>query len=171
MVNLSARSLSKAEEGVLAKGLNFAPAPRKIPVPDIIAAVEGGLSKVPSSEAQLAQTRITGCLVKARPPASNLCPAEQKAIRSLRQAEDIVIVPADKGSTTVVMDRTVYEGKIRALLADTSTYKTLTRDPTPAVERKLNALLLSLSWAGAIPGPLYDRWALALGLQPPNAPN
>ena len=48
----------------------------------------------------------------------------EKAIRSLRQAEDIVIVPADKGNATVVMDRTVYEGKIRALLADTSTYKT-----------------------------------------------
>ena len=30
-------------------------------------------------------------------------------------------------------------------MADTSTYKTLTRVPTPALDRKLNALLLSLS--------------------------
>ena len=68
VVNLSSRPLSTAEESVLAKGLNFAPAPRRIPVPDIVAAVEGGLSRIGSAAAQLARTRITGCLAKARPP-------------------------------------------------------------------------------------------------------
>ncbi len=116
-------SLSRSQGGeVEAKGLNFAPAPRRIPVPDIVAAVEGGLSRIGSAEAQLARTRITGCLAKARPPHTNLSPAEQKAIRSLKQAEDIIITPADKGNATAVLDRTTYDGKIRALLADADMY-------------------------------------------------
>ena len=146
--------------------LNFAPAPRRIPVRDIVAAVEGGLSRIGSAEAQLARTRITGCLAKARPPPTNLSPAEQKAIRSLKQAEDIIITPADKGNATVVMDRTTYDGKIRTLLADADTYKALPRDPTPALERKMNALLLSLTREGAIPTTLYNRLRSSAGKVP-----
>ena len=82
--------------------------------------------------------------------------AHQKAIKALREAETIVIAPVDKGNATVVMDQTAYDGKIRALLADTNTYKRLTRDPTQALERQMNALLLSLLRAGAIPGLLYE---------------
>ena len=166
VVNLSSRPLSTAEESVLAKGLNFAPAPRRIPVPDIVAAVEGGLSRIGSAEAQLARTRITGCLAKARPPPTNLSPAEQKAIRSLKQAEDIIITPADKGNATVVMDCTTYDGKIRTFLADADTYKALPRDPTPALERKMNALLLSLTREGAIPTTLYNRLRSSAGKVP-----
>ena len=66
----------------------------------------------------LARTRIMGCLAKARPLPTNLSPVEQKAIRSLKQAEDIIIAPADKENATVVTDCTTYDGKIRTLLAD-----------------------------------------------------
>ena len=52
VVNLSPGPLSTAE-GVLAKNVNFGPAPRRVLVPDIIAEVEGGLSKICSAEAQL----------------------------------------------------------------------------------------------------------------------
>ena len=112
------------------------------------------LSRVCLSEAQLMRTRIAGYLAKFKPPSTNLSPEEQKAIKALREAQTIVIAPADKGNATVVMDQTAYDGKIRALLAGTNTYRRLTRDPTQALERRMNALLLSLSRAGAIPGPL-----------------
>ena len=117
---------------MLARGLNFAPAPQRIPVPEIVEAVEGGLSRVPSSQAQLARTRIAGCLAKSTSPTTNLTPGEQKAIKDLKQADSIVIAPADKGNATVVMDQTEYDGKIRTLLADASTYRRLPRDPTQA---------------------------------------
>ena len=55
------------------------------------------------------------------------------------------------------MDQTEYDGKIRTLLADASTYRRLPRDPTQALERRMNAMLLSPSRSGAIPGPLYER--------------
>lgn len=143
---------------MLAKGLNYAQAPSRIPIPEIIAAVEVGLSKASSTQAQLARMRITGQLTKTRPPPTNLHPEEQKAIKSLKQANSIVITKADKGNATVVMDRDDYYGKIRALLADAGTYKRLPKDPTPALERRMNALLLALTRSDAISsGPLYDR--------------
>ena len=42
IVNLSSRTLSPAERSILSRGLNFAPAPRRIPVSRIVAAVESG---------------------------------------------------------------------------------------------------------------------------------
>lgn len=50
---------------------NFYRDDKRIPVPDIVAAVEEGLSKISTAEAQLARTRITGCLTKARPATTN----------------------------------------------------------------------------------------------------
>ena len=57
----------------------------------------------------------------------------------------------------MVMSRDEYNGKIKTLLADTNTYKRLTRDPTLAQERKMNGLLLTLMRSGAISERLYHR--------------
>ena len=81
----------------MARGLNFAPAPRKIPVPEIVAAVESGLSRADPSQAHLARTRIVGCLARARPAPANLSQAEHKALKCLREVDSIIIAPADKG--------------------------------------------------------------------------
>ena len=116
VVNLSSMPLSMMEKEVLKKGLNFAPAPRHFPVPEIVAAVEVGLGKVSSTLAQQARTKIAGHLSKARPLPTNLHPKEQKAIKTLREADYIVIAPADKGNATVMMDRSDYDGKIRTPL-------------------------------------------------------
>ena len=51
------------------------------------------------------------------------------------------------------------------LLADTDTYKRLTRDPTLAQEKKMNALLLPLM-PGAIPEWLYQRLRSSAGKVP-----
>ena len=95
--NLSSRTLFTMEKDVMARGLNFAPAPQKIPMPKIVAAVEGGLSRADPSQAQLARTRIVGCLARARPPPANPSQAEHKALKCLREEDSIVIAPADKG--------------------------------------------------------------------------
>ena len=96
----------------------------------------------------------------------SLSPAEQKAIRSLKQVENIITAPANKGNATVVMECTTYDGKIRTLLADANTYRSLPRDPTPALEKKLNALLLSLTQERAIPASLYNRLHSTIGKIP-----
>ena len=75
---------------------------------------------------------------------------EQHALKRLRNDKDIVILPADKGRVTVVMDKTDYHDKMDALVNDKQTYEELKRDPTPALQRKLNSTLLTLKKTNAI---------------------
>ena len=59
-----------------------------------------------------------------------------QAIKDLKQDTEIVILPADKGNATVVMDHLEYVTKIKAMLKD-DTYCQLKRDPTHRVETKI----------------------------------
>ena len=109
-----------------------------------------------------ARNSVIGILQRARPPPSNLSPEECRALSSLRQDSDIVILPADKGRSTVVMYRKNYDEKVNKLLADQKTYKKLRRDPTPAFERRMNSQLLELKRSGAMVPSLYFRlWSSA----------
>ena len=49
-------------------------------------------------------------------PSSNLTPDELKALKGLKTDENIVILPADKGRVTVVMDRTDYNDRMDLLV-------------------------------------------------------
>ncbi|XP_021913745.1 uncharacterized protein LOC110826920 [Zootermopsis nevadensis] len=76
----------------------------------------------------------------SKKPKDNLSGAERKALRALRNNADLTVLPADKGSATVVLSTDDYNGKTRALL-EAPTYRLLSKDPTEAVERKTNLLL------------------------------
>ena len=53
----------------------------------------------------------------------NLTPHERQALRNLKKRQDIIIKPADKGSGTVVMDRTWYVGECNRQLNDAKFYR------------------------------------------------
>ena len=97
---------------------------------------------------------------------SKLSKAEQHTLKRLKNDEDIVILPADKRRVTVVMDKTVYHYKMDALVNDKQTYKELKRDPTPALQRKLNSTLLTLKKTNAIDTQRYYRLRCSVP-QPP----
>jgi len=59
---------------------------------------------------------------------------EQHALKGLKNDENIVIVPADKGQVTFVMDKTDYFDKMDALVNDKQTYQELKCNPTPAIQ-------------------------------------
>ena len=67
MVNLTDRSVSKPQEDVLKLGLNFAPAPTKLPVVDTIAAVEEGARQLSEEDAEDLRGRVCGILRHAKP--------------------------------------------------------------------------------------------------------
>ena len=117
VVNLSSRPLSDAEQVVL-RGRNFASAPTKIPTAEIAAAVESGLVRVPEESAEMARSKIIRALSKARPPPVNLLPQERRAIKNLQQDDHILVLPADKGRATVVIDKVQYDENMGSLLAD-----------------------------------------------------
>ena len=87
------------------------------------------------------RTEVTKVLKNAKPPKSNISQEERKALKELSKDNDIVIVPADKGRSTVVMNRKDYNSKMNKLLEDRTTYLPLKKDPTKSVKNQLVDLL------------------------------
>lgn len=131
MVNVSSMILSESQQSVLTKGLNFAPTPKKCDIPSVITSVEEALRRceLNSETSGLVRSRVVGALRKPFSASSNLTPAELSALKQLRADTSIVILSADKGQTTVVMDRDEYDDRLLSMLQDTATYNELNRDP------------------------------------------
>jgi len=80
------------ELSVLLKGLNFAKAPKKIPIQRFVVEVESsiyGLTEIQKSDVRNKVTSIVSC---AKPPSSNLSKAEEKAITNLRKDKNYLSV-------------------------------------------------------------------------------
>ena len=103
------------------------------------------------------RSRIASTIQSASITDSNLTKDERQALKRLKTDEDIVILPADKGRVTVVMDKTDYYDKMDTLVNDKQTYEELKRDPTPALQRRLNGKLLSLKKDGSFDITRYYR--------------
>ena len=146
VINLSNRVLSDAEVSVLAKGGNFAVTPKEVPTEDIISNLEAAIRSLPEEKAQELRTETARILQRAKPPRSNLKPKEFKAIRDLNKDESILVLAADKGNATVVMDTEDYKTKINNLL-DPNTYKELAYDPTQRLVRKTKMMVGNSSLA------------------------
>ncbi len=71
----------------------------------------------------------------------NILPAN---LSNLKKNQSIIVLPADKGRTTVVMDREEYINKANELLQDNSTYKKLDKNPTKTTTSHINKKLKSL---------------------------
>ena len=54
----------------------------------------------------------------------------------MRDNEDIIILLADKGGATVIMDKDDYNSKMMNMLDDTDVYKKLKCDPTSSLKGK-----------------------------------
>lgn len=80
-------------------------------------------------------------LRKSRPPKPNMPVGELRALRELRNNRDVLVLPADKGNATVIVDTIDYENKIAQLLNDEATYKKVNYNPTSRVSTKVNRLL------------------------------
>ena len=51
-------------------------------------------------------------------PSANIHLEEAKSVKELAKDDDIVILPADKGRATVVMDRSDYSAEMLVMLGD-----------------------------------------------------
>ena len=156
--NLSGHQLSKAEESILARGLNFAVTPKRIPTEEFILATELACDHItdPGGKAAL-RNEVAGILRTAKLPPDNITHDERAAIRTLGKNRDLTILPADKGRTTVVMDATLYNTQMTTMLADAQTYELLTKDPTEDKKNKLKKLLRPLLDKGQIDKKTYNH--------------
>ena len=158
--NISSRPLDENETQVLSYGLKHSVTPKRIPTDDIVSSVESVLARqreLPESTKDDIRSRIASTLQSASLTDCNLTKDELHALRRLRNDKDIVILPADKGRVTVVMDKKDYTDKMDSLVNDKQTYEPLKRDPTPALQRRLNGKLLDLKKTETIDIQLYYR--------------
>ena len=112
--------------------------------------MENGLQKLPEEDAASIWSCVISILSRTKPPVSNLSVAERRAIKQLRDDDSILILPADKGRSVVVMDKCDYDHIMRLMLEDCHTYKRLRKDPSQHLERKINAVLLEMRRKGSI---------------------
>ena len=81
---------------------------------------------------------------------SNLSSEENEAVRKLKNRDDIIIKPADKGSAVVVMDKCDYIQEAERQLSDERFYKKLDTDPTPQFNKEITTNLKNMCEQGHI---------------------
>ena len=140
-LDLSSQVLSSSEVSILSKGHNFAVTPTSIPSEEIISQIETAIFHLPLEAGNDIRRRVSNVLHNAKVPKRNINREERAALRNLKQNDKIIILPADKGNTTVVMDKYDYCNKIKAMLSDQNVYKKLKRNPTSSIEKKTSSLL------------------------------
>jgi hypothetical protein len=96
----------------------------------------------------------------------NLAPAERRAIAELRNNHDIVIKPADKGSATVVVNRSAYVTEVYRQLNNPRYYKRLTQPIYPDNVDSINTVLEEMHDDGYITA----KQLLHLRAQPTDGP-
>ncbi|XP_072144504.1 4-pyridoxate dehydrogenase-like [Dermacentor andersoni] len=131
------KRLDPPEHALLSCGLKYNIGTRPN-VGQLTCAVEQAVRLVEPSLREEARSRAIGVISKVARTNPTTLPATRKR---LQENEDIVILPADKGNATVILDRVDYVNKINELLQDTSTNAKLARDPTKKVESELQKLL------------------------------
>ncbi|BHF78083.1 hypothetical protein SprV_0602119300 [Sparganum proliferum] len=117
----------------------------------MIAAVESVINQTEAAEEtkNLIRHQVSSLLMTHK-PREILPKVEHDALRELKADKDIVIVPADKGRSTVILDRTDYLQKAKNLLEDRQFYVPCETNPVKTLTREINATLLALENSGAI---------------------
>ena len=85
-------------------------------------------------QCKIARLKVSEILKSAKLPRRNITHEEEKALKELKKDENIVILKADKGNATVVMDATEYNDKINCLLSDSSVYSKLSKKSNSITE-------------------------------------
>ena len=98
----------------------------------------------------------TSILQQAEPPEPNITKDMRDALKSLKEDESIMVLPADKGRASVVMDTDTYRTKMSTLI-ENGPYQLLNKDPTDRLTRKLSEKLLTLKRSGYLTEAVYNK--------------
>ncbi|BHF68992.1 hypothetical protein SprV_0301203300 [Sparganum proliferum] len=147
--NLSFKALTNTQLAVLERGATFnttdaAPT-------EFIAAFESVLQLTKASEEtkDLIRHQTTSLLMRHK-RCETLSNMEQRALKSLKANKDIIILPADKGRSTVVLDKSDYQNKVHDLLEDQHSYKQCRANEMKNLITRINKSLRNFRAKGAI---------------------
>ena len=102
--------------------------PKRISTESIVSSIEAVLFRqrdLSESAKDNIRSRIAFTVQSASIPDNNLTKDKQQALKRLKNNNNIVILPADKGRVTVVMYKTDYFDKMDALVNNKQTYEEL----------------------------------------------
>ncbi|VDM06499.1 unnamed protein product, partial [Schistocephalus solidus] len=118
---------------------------------DFIAAAESVIREAPITEESrnLLRQRISSRLISHK-KRKTLSKAETEALRTLKADKNIVILPADKGRSTVILNKEDYVNKVEALLGDRTAYIPREDDVMKTLVNNINKDLASLRKSKAI---------------------
>ncbi|BHF70446.1 hypothetical protein SprV_0301350000 [Sparganum proliferum] len=138
--NLSSKEFKPEQIQVLkhAAGFNISDAD---PV-KLVATVESVLkhSQEPAETQHLIQQQVTS-LVMTHKPRLVIPRAQQDALRALKADKSIVTLQADKGRSTVILDKAEYLQKANTLLEDRQAYVKCDGDPMKKLATQINTTL------------------------------
>ena len=135
VINMSSRQLTHIETDLLTKGLNFSITSKTLPNKDIIATIEDAVKDLEKEEADTIRAKVSLTLLNSKPPEDNLSKDERKALKELQSDTSIVILPADKGRSTVILNRDDYLEKCMDHI-NNGPYQLLKKDPTTKIKAK-----------------------------------
>ncbi|XP_044753737.1 uncharacterized protein LOC123313092 [Coccinella septempunctata] len=151
--NLSDTIIPEEIQLLLSQDPKFAIRPKdanQIPTDQIIANIEANITKLNQENQNEIRIKLNNTLIEHHDKVKNekLNFKERKDITAfnktkkfLRDNPQIVVTRADKGNSTVVMNKSTYETKIRELLSDTTTYKRIKRDLTNSLQKHNNDII------------------------------
>ncbi|VDM04076.1 unnamed protein product [Schistocephalus solidus] len=139
--NMSSKQLSPAQLKVLSHEACFNIADADLV--NLVATVESILKQTGECAADLIRQQITS-LVMAHKPRAIISRAEQSALETLRANTSIVILPADKGHSTVELNKTDYIQKAKALLEDRQAYLSFDDEPMKKLVTELDKTLTDI---------------------------
>ncbi|BHF62134.1 hypothetical protein SprV_0100511500 [Sparganum proliferum] len=119
--NMSSHPLTQKQLAVLSYGAKFST--RDARPEDFIASFESALQKCEADEeCKHAMRQLVSSLLLQHKPQMTISEAEDRELVGIRKIKNIVTLPADKGRSTVVMDKTEYRTKLENLMMDKESY-------------------------------------------------
>lgn len=119
-------------------------------IDDIIASVESGIKHLTNDKADSIRHKITHAILRQKNHNnSNNRSLEAKILKQkinktktfIKNNPNIYIITPDKSNKTIIIDKKIYEEKMKAHLSDTTTYKKIKNDPTNITQNKNNDII------------------------------
>ena len=143
LINLSSYKFSPQEELLLAKGPNFA-FENKISPSSFIPKIETMLQQIPTNDQEKTRAMFAFALQKhynhLHCETKSESTEEIKLLRKLRHDSSIIFLQADKSRQLVVLDRFVFQSKIKSTLDDLDV-SVIPTDPTAKLVSKTQNLI------------------------------
>ena len=143
IINLSSHDINKDEKELLKKGMNYSITPTTIPAVDLVAKIKTVLAGMQTEEAETIRADLSSIICRTQAPKPDCTRNQITALKSLQQNDNIIILPAEKGRATVILNKEDYIRKCNEHL-ENGHYIKIKKDSTNSVvsqtTRKLSVL-------------------------------